>query len=101
MKPAAAPSQRYTGEVVYLFAYDIAYEMGRDPIPQLLGAPITPYAVDASRRSPRHLLFYQPRSARLPAHERTVPTGTIRMEREIKLLPIGALSVRFRVPFAS
>lgn len=100
MKPDAAPTHRYTGEVVYLFAYDIAYEMGRDPIPQLLGAPITPYSVDTSRRSPRHLLFYQPRSARLPAQERTGPNGPMRMEREIKILPIGALSVRFRVPFA-
>ena len=51
MKPAAAPTHHYTGEVVYLFAYDIAYEMGRDPIPELLGAPITPYAVDISVRA--------------------------------------------------
>jgi hypothetical protein len=52
-------ARRYTGEVVYLFAYDLAYELSRDPIPTLLGQPLAPFAVDASKRNPRHLLFFR------------------------------------------
>jgi hypothetical protein len=38
-KPAAAASRvgRYTGEVVYIYAYDVAYEMNRQPVLELLG----------------------------------------------------------------
>lgn len=97
--PSAAPA-RYVGEVVYLFAYDIAYEMGREPIEKLFGLPLTQYSVDASRRSPRHLLFNQPRVVRLPPELRQGPHGPVEVGREIKILPVGALSVRFRVPFA-
>ena len=42
---------RYRGEVVYLFAYDVAYEMGREPLRELLGQPVAAYNVDASKRT--------------------------------------------------
>lgn len=103
MSPPDAPSStpaRYVGEVVYLFAYDIAYEMGREPVEKLFGLPLTPYRFDASRRNPRHLLFYQPRRVQLPSQQRIGPQGPVQVAREIKILPVGALSVRFRVPFA-
>ena len=88
------------GEAVFLFAYDIAYEMDREPVPTLFGLPVSQYSMDTSRRSPRDLLFYKPRHVRLPAQERLGPHGPVRVEREVKFLPIGALSVRIRVPFA-
>ena len=100
MATQPAPKPRYTGEVVYFFAYDIAYEMGRDPIESLLGQPLSQFNVDSTRRNPRHHLFYQPRMVRLPPQERLGPKGTVHVHREVKLLPIGALSIRFRVPFA-
>lgn len=99
-EPTPTSPARYVGEVVYLFAYDIAYEMGREPVERLFGHPLTPYRFDSSRRNPRHLLFYQPRRVQLPSQERLGPHGVVRVEREIKVLPVGAISVRFRVPFA-
>src|SRR5947209_13141335 len=92
--------KEYTGEVVYIYAFDVAYEMVRQPVRELLGHPVAQFVVDASKRSPRHLFFYRPQMVRLDPLERIGPHGPIRIERVIKLLPVGALSVTVRVPFA-
>jgi hypothetical protein len=99
-KAAPAEIAHYTGEVVYLYAFDVAYEFIRRPVTQLLGQPVAQFVVDASKRSPRQLFFYRPQMVRLPPLERLGPHGTIRLERSIKLLPIGAISIMVRVPFA-
>src|SRR5690349_1622577 len=98
----ASPGEigQYTGEVVYLYAFDIAYEFVRKPVTQLLGQPVAQFVVDASKRSPRQLFFYRPQMVRLPPLERLGPRGTVRLERSIKLLPIGAISVMVRLPFS-
>jgi hypothetical protein len=92
--------KQYTGEVVYIYAYDVAYEMTRQPVRELLGQPVAQFAVDASKRSPRHLSFYRPQMVRLPPLERIGPHGQIRVERVVKMLPVGAISVTVRVPFS-
>lgn len=94
-----APATRYTGEVVYLYAFDVAYEMHREPVAELLGQKVTPFGIDASKRNPRHHSFYRPQMVRLPLIERVGPHGPVRIEREVKLLPVGAISITVRVPF--
>src|SRR5262245_34515161 len=89
----------YTGEVVYIYAFDVAYEMLRRPLRELLGQPVAQFVVDTSKRSPRHLFFYRPQMVRLPPVERIGPRGPVRIERVIKLLPVGAISITIRVPF--
>ncbi len=96
-EPTAA--QRYAGEVVYIYAYDVAYEMTRQPVRELLGQPVAQFVVDASKRSPRHLFFFRPQMVRLPLLERIGPGGALRVERVVKLLPVGAISITVRVPF--
>jgi hypothetical protein len=91
--------KKYIGEVVYVYGYDVAYEMSRQPVRELLGQPVAQFVVDASKRSPRHLFFYRPQMVRLPPLERIGPHGPIRVERVVKLLPVGALSITVRVPF--
>src|SRR5215218_1612186 len=90
----------YRGEVVYLYAFDAAYEMERRPIATLLGQPVAEFVVDASKRSPRQLFFYRPQMVRLPPMERLGPKGPVRIERTVKMLPVGAISVTVRVPFS-
>src|ERR1051326_2830034 len=97
LPPAIVKS--YSGEVVYIYAFDVAYEMTRQPVRELLGQPVAQFAVDASKRSPRHLFFYRPQMVRLPALERIGPHGPVRVERIIKLLPVGAISITVRLPF--
>lgn len=93
------PSSRYVGEVVYIYAFDVAYEMKRQVVRELLGQPVAQFVVDASKRSPRQLFFYRPDMVRLPPLERIGPSGPVRLHRTIKLLPVGAISITVRVPF--
>ena len=90
---------RYAGEVVYIYAFDVAYEMARLPVRELLGHPLAQFSVDASKRSPKQLFFYRPQMVRLPPLERIGPRGPVRLERVVKLLPVGAVSITVRVPF--
>jgi len=100
-RTAAAPrTERYTGEVVYIYAFDVAYDMTYQPVRELLGQPVAQFVVDASKRSPRQLFSYEPEMVRLPPLERIGPHGPVRLERIIKLLPVGAISISVRLPFA-
>jgi hypothetical protein len=98
-KTTLPKARGYKGEVVYIYAFDVAYEMVRQPVRELLGQPVAQFVVDASKRSPRHLFFYRPQMVRLPPLERIGPGGQLRIERVVKLLPVGAISITIRVPF--
>jgi hypothetical protein len=89
----------YSGEVVYIYAFDVAYEMTRQPVRELLGQPVAQFVMDSSKRNPRQLFFYRPQMVRLPPLERIGPHGPVRVERVIKLLPVGAISITVRIPF--
>ncbi len=93
-------AKQYVGEVVFIYAFDVAYEMSRKPVTELLGQTVAQFVVDASKRSPRHLFFYKPQMVRLPPLERIGPHGRVRVERAVKLLPVGAISITVRMPFA-
>jgi hypothetical protein len=99
-QPLSPKVAKYVGEVVYIYAFDIAYDMSRQPLRELLGQPVAQFAVDASKRSPRHLFFYKPQMVRLPPLERIGPHGSVRIERAVKILRVGAISITIRVPFA-
>lgn len=96
----AVQAGRLSGEVVYLYAFDVAYEMTRKQIPSLLGQPVAEFSMGASKRNPRHALFYKPQMVRPPALERLTARGPIRIERSVKILPVGAISIMIRVPFS-
>src|SRR6266508_1908204 len=73
--------------------------MMRLPVRELLGQPVAQFSVDASKRGPKQLFFYRPQMVRLPPLERIGPGGPLRVERVVKLLPVGAISITVRVPF--
>lgn len=99
METSSDSTFRLRGEVVYLYAFDVAYELSREPIRELLGQPVAQFNFDVSRRGPRNLLFHQPQMVRLPPQERRGPFGSVRVEFAVKVLPVGALSISVRVPF--
>src|SRR5207247_8782132 len=68
-------------------------------VADLLAHPLPQCVVHPSKRSPRHLCFYRPQMLRRPPLERFGPHGPVRIERVVKLLPVGALSITVRVPF--
>ena len=93
------PVTRYLGRVIYLYAFDVAYDMLREPVPQLLGQTVAEFSVGGSRRNPRQWFFARPQMVRLPPMERIGPRGPVRVERTLKFLPIGAISITISVPF--
>jgi hypothetical protein len=95
----AAAVERYSGEVVYMYAFDVAYELTRQPIRELLGQSVAQVVVGPTKRSPRQLFFYRAQMVRLPPVQRAGPGGAVRVERTVKLLPVGAVSITIRVPF--
>lgn len=88
----------YRGEVVYIFAYDLAYEMKRQPIAALLGQPLSQFTVGTSKRTPRSGFFYRSLTVQLPEVERMSLHGPLRMQRSVKILPVGAISITVRLP---
>jgi hypothetical protein len=100
MKPATTTSATgYRGEVVYLFAFDIAYELQDAGVRELLGQPAVRLQMDTGKRGPKKPFFYRPLTVRLPAVDRTGPHGPVRVETMVKVLSIGAISISVRVPF--
>jgi len=89
----------YCGEVVYIYAFDIAYDMKRQPVAELLGESLQNYSIGPSKRSPKQLFFYQPQMARLPAEQRQINGRAIQIQRSIKVFNVGAISIQIRVPF--
>ncbi|HVX83900.1 MAG TPA: hypothetical protein VH253_03710 [Phycisphaerae bacterium] len=97
---AAAPGPGYTGFATYLYAFDIAYEMDRVALSTLLGQPVGQFQMDVSKRAPRQLFFYRPQMVRLPPLERIRQDGgLVRIERQVKLFAVGAISLTFKVAF--
>lgn len=92
--------KKYNGEVVYIYAFDIAYELDCARLKTLLGQPISEFGIDISRRSPRQLLLHRSLMVRLPPIERIGPQGLVQIARNVKLFQIGAISVTIRVPFS-
>jgi hypothetical protein len=95
----AASTERYHGEVVYLYAFDLAYDMNRQPLTEILGRPVQEYSIGPSKRSPKQLFFYKPQMVILPEEERRLAEGSVRIRRIVKVYNIGAVSIQIRVPF--
>lgn len=89
----------YRGKVVYHYAFDIAYEMGREPIKRLLGRDVSQFTLDATRRSPRQMFFYRPQMVTIAPMQRLGPRGPLQLEITVKIIPIGAISISVSVPF--
>jgi hypothetical protein len=89
----------YRGEVVYIFAFDLAYDMSREQIKQLLGVPLKEYSIEPDKRSPKQLFFYRPQMAELPEKMRKVGSAQVPVRVSVKLFNVGAVSIQIHVPF--
>src|SRR3954468_14423159 len=83
--PLCADATAYSGEVVYMYAFDVAYEMVRRPVQRLLGQSVAEFAPGAGKRQPRQWFFYRPQMVRLPPVERLTARGLVRVDRSVKL----------------
>lgn len=88
------------GFVVYLTAYDICYDIHRHLLRSVLGAPLTPFALEPNRRNPASILAEGVWAAHLPSFSMQTPQGLATSTCQLKVFAMGALSLTFRVPFA-
>ena len=93
------PKGKYRGEVVYIYAFDLAYDMKGKPSGTLLSQRIEDYSAGQSKRSPKNAFFYRPQMIVLPPENRQGPQGVVEVRRSVKLFSVGAISVQIRVPF--
>jgi hypothetical protein len=90
----------YKGEVVYIYAYDIAYDIKNEPVEKVLGRPTRDYLVGPSKRIPRQMFFYRPRIAEFAPERRVLKTGeALEIRKSVKIFGVGAMTVQVRVPF--
>jgi len=90
----------YRGEVVYIYAYDIAYDIKNEPVEKILGQQTRDYLVSPSKRIPRQMFFYRPRVAEFAAEKRTLENGRrVEIRKSVKIFGVGAMTVQVRVPF--
>ena len=100
MESTPGTEKRLRGEVVYLFAFDVAYDMTRRPINELMGRPVRDYIISPSKRMPRGVFFYRARTLELAVQNRIGPDGPVEVSRSVRIFSVGALAVQVRVPFA-
>lgn len=93
------PNGEVQGEVVYLFAYDVAYEI-RPLVPTLMGRPGRQFSMVPTRRMPKDPFFYLPQVFDLPNLAPAAgPQGPIATRGTVKLFHVGAISIAVHVPF--
>jgi hypothetical protein len=90
----------YRGEVVYIYAYDIAYDIKNEPVEKILTQPTRDYLVGPSKRIPRQMFFYRPRIADFAPEKRMLRSGeSLEIRKSVKIFGVGAMTVQVRVPF--
>lgn len=89
----------YRGKIVYIFAFDIAYDMKRDRIVELLGNRLEDFSIGPSKRSPKQMFFYRPQMLKLPEQQLEIAGRYTGIQQTVKIFNIGAVSIQLAVPF--
>jgi hypothetical protein len=89
----------FNGKVVYIYAFDIAYEIRVEKVRTLLSYPLSEYAIGPSKRNPKYYFFYRPRLARLSDEIRRIQGKTVQLQWDIKVFAIGSISVEVSIAF--
>lgn len=96
---AGTPQAALKGEVIYIRAFDLAYDMQRQRIPCILGQTVREYAVGPSKPAPKQGFFYRPQMVALPSKTYETSVGPLKVSLTIKVFSVGAVSIQVRVPF--
>src|SRR5512133_3179995 len=99
MTAAQAQPTTLKGEVVYIRAFDLAYDMRRQRIPQILGREVQDYLVGPSKPGPKQGFFYRPQMITLPPKMYQSSVGPLEVSMAVKIYNVGAVSIQVRTPF--
>ncbi len=87
------------GEVIYIRAFDLAYDMRRQRIPQMLGQTAQDYLVGPSKPGPKQGFFYRPQMVMLPGKLYQSSRGPLEVSFTVKVFNVGAISIQVHAPF--
>jgi hypothetical protein len=85
------------GEIVYLFAFDVANEILTANVSKILSMKPFPYAIRDSRTSPRYPAIYQPLAVEQPPLASQLAGRPVRPM--IRVFEVGVVTITLRVAF--
>ncbi|MBI2083080.1 MAG: hypothetical protein HYT76_05880 [Deltaproteobacteria bacterium] len=85
------------GEVVYLFAFDVADEIRTEKVSKILSKKAMPFEVQADRTFPKDIPFYKPLTIEPRPHSWKV--GGLPLHIVVRVYDVGVVSLMISVPF--
>jgi hypothetical protein len=95
----AGVEQIFSGSIVYLYSFDLGYDMKRIPLTSILGEKVYSYAPQATRRIPKQVFFYRPQAVKLPRQSVVFFDENIELVISLKIFSVAAMSFQVRVNF--
>ncbi len=86
------------GEVIYLCAYDIAYEANIGEIEKRMLGTAERLRLGRLKDAPRNFPVYHPLTIQIEDMQIEGPDGPVTLSTYIKLFSVGAISVKVRIP---
>ncbi|MBM3980714.1 MAG: hypothetical protein FJ304_10590 [Planctomycetes bacterium] len=96
--PTEPTASDLRGEVVYLYAFDVANEIRLDRAAELLAGRSTPFAVRPDRPAPKTVPVSRPLVVEPPVPAASVNGSALRLH--VRVFEVGVVSATVRVPFA-
>jgi hypothetical protein len=84
------------GEVVFLYAFDVAYEIETGRVQEILQKKAFPFEIRMDRTVPKDVPLYKPLAIELPLQARIFGRP---LRSLIRVYDVGAISIVIRVPF--
>lgn len=88
----------FQGEVVYLYAFDVANEITTAPIKQVLGLTPRAFEIRVDRTSPKDVPLYKPLAIEPPPLAAKLHGQTVSVL--IRIYDVGVVTVTMRAPYA-
>src|SRR5579862_1085499 len=85
------------GEVIYLYAFDVANEIITGKVPQLFASKPVPFEIRIDHTLPKDIPLYKPLSIDMEPLEASL--GKNKVRSHIHIYEIGVISIALRVSF--
>jgi len=87
------------GEVVYLYAFDVANEIATEKVKDILANKPFPFEIRTHHTFPKDVPLYKPLAIEPPALPASLGGRPVRLL--IRIYSVGVVSIAMRVPFES
>ena len=86
------------GEIIYLYAYDIAYEANLAEIEKRMSGVAERFRLGRLKDAPRDFPVYHPLMIEMEETRLETAAGPVTLRTSVKLFELGAVSVKVRMP---